>query len=100
MPAYLENGQNVTVARFGLAFTQYWHNLKKIKNSTVNNSIQYLQEFDAKEPFSLFGKRWKMFCFHPFSVFTRCRFQILPVRVPFSKSTAFKIRRQKCAVVV
>ena len=33
--------------------------------------------------------------FHHFGVFTRCRFQNVPVRAPFSKSTVFKICRQK-----
>ena len=36
-----------------------------------------------------------MFCFHHLQVFTRCRFQNVSVRVPFSKSTVFKICRQK-----
>ena len=33
--------------------------------------------------------------FSSFRVFTRCRFQVLPVIVPFSKSTVFEICRQK-----
>ena len=36
-----------------------------------------------------------MFCLHYFRVFTRCRFQNVPIRFPFSKSTIFKICRQK-----
>ena len=36
-----------------------------------------------------------MFSFHYFRVFTRFRSQNVPVRVPFSKSTVFKISRQK-----
>ena len=42
-----------------------------------------------------FQKRLKMFCFHHFKLFTRCRFQNVPIRVPFSKCTVFKICRQK-----
>ena len=37
----------------------------------------------------------KMFCFHHFRVSTRCCFQNVPVRVPFSRSTVFKIGMQK-----
>ena len=36
-------------------------------------------------------KRRKMSCFHHFQVFTEFRFQNVPVRAPFSKSTVFKI---------
>ena len=39
----------MTVAKFGLAFTWYLLNLKTIENSTVTDSVQSLQEFDAKE---------------------------------------------------
>ena len=39
----------MTVAKFELAFTRYRHNLKMIENSTLTNSVQSLQEFDAKE---------------------------------------------------
>ena len=42
-----------------------------------------------------FRKCLKMFCFHHFHVLTRCRFQNVSVRVPFSKSIVFKICRQK-----
>ena len=42
-----------------------------------------------------FQKRRKMFCFHNFQVLTRYRFQNVPVRVPFSKSTVFINYRQK-----
>ena len=37
----------------------------------------------------------KNFCFRHFQVFTRCRSQNVSVGVPFSKSTVFKICRQK-----
>ena len=42
-----------------------------------------------------FQKRPKMFCSHHFQVFTRCCFQNVSVRVPFSKSTVFNNCRQK-----
>ena len=42
-----------------------------------------------------FQKCLEMFCFHHIHVFTRCCFQNVSVRVPFSKSTVFKICRQK-----
>ena len=60
-----------------------------------------LQGFDAKEvclhPKNRsvsFLKRLKMFFFRHFQVFTCCRFQNVPFRAPFSKSTVFKICRQ------
>ena len=78
----------------------------QFENNTVENPIvtyvQSLNEFDAKEmyptrqePFSLISKALEMFLLHNFRVFTWCRFQNVPVRVPFSKSTVFKICRQK-----
>ena len=39
----------VTVAKFELALTRYLHYMKTIENSTVTNSVQSLQELDAKE---------------------------------------------------
>ena len=42
-----------------------------------------------------FQKRLRMFFFHHFQLFTRYHFQNMPIRVPFSKSTVFKICRQK-----
>ena len=91
--------KNVTVAKFELAFTRCRNNLKTVRNLPVKSS---LQDFDAKEmylhpkngPVS-FQKCLKMFCFHHVQVFTRCCFQNVSVRVPFSKSTVFKICRQK-----
>ena len=95
----LKTMKNLTVAKFELAFTQCQNNLKMVGNLPVKRS---LQDFDAKEvclnPKNRsvsFQKRLKMFYFHHFKVFTRCRFQNVPVRVPFSKSTVFKICRQK-----
>ena len=46
MPAHFENGENVTVAKFELAFTRYQKNLKTVGNLAVRNS---LQDFDAIE---------------------------------------------------
>ena len=95
----LKTVKNMTVAKFELAFTRCRNNLKTVGTSTVKNS---LQDFDVKEMYLhpknrsfSFQKRLKMFCFHHFQVFMRCRFQNVPVRVPFSKSTVFKICRQK-----
>ena len=89
----------MTAAKFELAFTRYRHNLKTVGNLPVKSS---LQDFDAKEvclnPKNRsvsFQKRLKMFYFHHFYVFTRCLFQNVPIRVPFSKSTVFKICRQR-----
>ena len=94
----------VTVAKFELAFTRCGNNLKTVGKLPVKSS---LQDFDAKEVYPnpkncsvSFRKRLKMFYFHHFKVFTRCCFQNVPIRVPFSKSTVFKICRQKCAVFV
>ena len=91
--------KKVTVAKFELAFTRCRNNLEMIGNLTVKNS---LQDLDAKEMYLhsknrsvAFQKHRKMFCFHHFRVFTRCFFQDLLVIAPFSKSTVFKICRQK-----
>ena len=69
------------------------------RNLDGKNSLQH---FDAKETYLQtesrsvsFQKCLKMFCFHHLQVFTRCRFQNMSVRVSFSKSTVFKICRQK-----
>ena len=91
--------KNVTVAKFELAFTRCRNNLKTVRNLPVKSS---LQDFDAnsvnlnpKNRSVSFQNRLKMFYFHHFKVFTRCRFQDVPIRVPFSKSAVFKICRQK-----
>ena len=95
----LKTMKNVTVEKFELAFTRCRNNLKTIGNLLVKSS---LQDFDAnsvnlnpKNRSVSFQNRLKMFYFHQFKVFTRCRFQNVPIRVPFSKSTVFKICRQK-----
>ena len=43
----LKGAKNVTVAKFVLVLTRYQHNLKTTENSTVTDSVQSLQEFDA-----------------------------------------------------
>ena len=70
MPAHFENGENVTVAKFELAFTRCRNDLKTVGNLPVKIS---LQGFDAKEvclnPKNRsvsFQKRLKMFYFMPF----------------------------------
>ena len=61
-----------------------------------------MQDFDAKEMYLhlknrsvVFKKRRKIFFFHHLQVFTEYYFQNVLVTVPFSKSTVFKICRQK-----
>ena len=95
----LKTVKNVTVAEFELAFTRCRNNLKTVGNLTVRNS---LQDFDAIERYLhpncrsvLFQKRRKRFYFQHYQVFTQCRFQKVPVRVQFSKSTVFKMCWQK-----
>ena len=93
--------KNVTVAKFELAFTRRQHNLKTIEDSTVKNSVPSLQEFDAKEMYLHLKNRLTSFqsvikC--PVLVnseYSQNSFQNVPVRVPFSKCTVFKIGRQK-----
>ena len=75
---------------------------EQFENGRKLDGKDSLQGFDAKEvclhPKNLsvsFQKRLKLFCFHHFQVFTRCSFPNVPIRVPFSKSTVFKICRQK-----
>ena len=82
--------KNMTVAKFELAFTRCRNNLKTVGNLPVKSS---LQDFDAKEvclnPKNRsvsFNKRLKMFYLHHFKVFTRCRFQNVPIR-----NSVFKI---------
>ena len=86
------------VAKFELACTQCRNNLKTVGDLTIRKP---LQNFDAKEMFVhpknrsvSFQNCRQLFSFHHFRVFTRCRFQNVPVRVPFSKSTVFRICRQ------
>ena len=45
----LKTVQNVMIVQFGLTFKRYGQNFKTIESSTVTNTAQFLQEFDAKE---------------------------------------------------
>ena len=87
----------MAVAKSQATFKRCRNNLRILRNLTADNSLQY---FDTKEMHLhpknqsvLFRKRQKMFCFNHFRVYTQCRFQDVPVGVPFSKSTVFKIYR-------
>ena len=91
--------KNVTVAEFELAFTRCRNNLKTVRDLIVRNSFE---DFDAIERYLhpkcqsvLSQKRRKLFYFEKFQVNTRCRFQNVPATVQFSKSTVFKMCRQK-----
>ena len=103
MPAYFKNGEKCNGRKFELAFTRCRNNLKTVRNLTVRNS---LQDFDAIEKYLhpncrsvLFQKRRKLFYFHRFQVFTRCRFQNVPVSIHFSKFTVFKMCRHRVNAV-
>ena len=72
----------------------------KFENGRKLDGKDSLQGFDAKEVclhsknLSVsFQKQLKMSCFRHFQVFRRCSFQNVPIRVPFSKSSVFKIYR-------
>ena len=74
---------------------------EQFENGRKFDGKNSLQDFDVKEmyihpknPSVSFQQRLKMFFFHHFQAFTRCRFQNVLVGVPFSKSTVFKICRQ------
>ena len=77
--------KSVTVAKFELVLTRYWQNFEEVE---ILPRFCEIMSFISKAlnvvPF-----------FHRFRVFTRCRFQHVPVRLPFSISTVFKICRQK-----
>ena len=99
MPAHFENGEKFD----GCKIRSSIHTVpEQFENGRNLDGKNLLQHFDAKEAYLhsnsrsvSFQKCLKMYCFHHFQVFTRCRFQNAPVRVPFSKSTVFKICRQK-----
>ena len=95
----LKTVKNVMVAEFELVITRCRDNFKTVRDLIVRNSFQ---DFDAVERYLypkcqsvLFQKRRKLFYFQNIQVFTKCRFQNVPVRVQFSISTVFKICRQK-----
>ena len=100
MPAHCENSENVTVAKFQLAFTRCRKNLKTVGNLMVRNSPQ---DLDAKEmrlhpknrPVS-FQKDRKMFCLHHFecsngAVSKICRLEFRFQNLPSSKSAGKKL---------
>ena len=99
MPAHFENDEKCDSSKIRASV----HTMpEQFENGRKFDSKNSLQDFDAKEKYRhpknrsvSFQKRLKMFYFHHFKVFTRCRFQNVPIRVPFSKSTVFKICRQK-----
>ena len=75
---------------------------EQFENGRKLDGKSSLQHFNAKETYLhpksrsvLFQKCLKIFCFHHFQLFTRCLFRSVSVRVPFSKSTVFKICGQK-----
>ena len=99
MLAHFENGEKCDGSKTWASVHMMPEQFENVRKLDGKNS---LQDFDAKEVYLhpknryvSFQKRLKMFCFHHFQVFTRCRFQNVPVRVPFSKSTIFRICRQK-----
>ena len=74
---------------------------EKFENGTKFDGKNSLQIFDAEEMYlnrtnrSVSSqKRRKMLCFQHFHVLRRCRFQNVPVKVPFSEFTVFEICRQ------
>ena len=99
MPAHFENDEKCDGSKIRASV----HTMpEQFENGRKFDSKNSLQDFDAKEKYLhpkdrsvSFQKRLNMFYFHHFKVFTRCRFQNVPIRVPFSKSTVFKICRQK-----
>ena len=99
MPAHFENDEKCDGSKIWASVHTMPNNLKTVRNLPVKSS---LQDFDAnsvnlnpKNRSVSFQNRLKMFYFHHFKVFTRCRFQDVPIRVPFSKSAG-----KKCAVFV
>ena len=97
IPAHFENGEKSDGSKASV------HTIPaQFENGRKFDSKNSLQDFDAKEkylhsknrPVSI-QKRRKMCYLHHCRVFTRCCFKSIPVKVPFSKSTVFKICRQK-----
>ena len=96
----LKTMKNVTDAKFELAFTRCRNNFKTVQNLPVKSS---LQDFDAKKctlctckgSFSLVPKASENVLFSSFSIVYTIPFLNMPIRVPFSKPTVFKICRQK-----
>ena len=104
MPAHFENSEKCDGCKIWASVHTIPEQFENGRNLDGKNSLQH---FDVKEAYLYrksrsvsFQKCLKMFCFHHFQGFTRFRSQSVSVRVPFSKSTVFKICRQKCAVFV
>ena len=96
---FLKTMKNVTVAKFELPFTRF----ETVRNLTKNNRCKTLMSKKYTSTVRICRvsfERRKMFCRHHFRVFTQCQFQNVRFRVPFSKSTVFKIswekRRSSC----
>ena len=94
----MQTVKKVTVAKFELAFTRYQHNLKNVGNLTVKTRCKTSMPKKCTCTLRIDQSRSKsvkkMFCLHHYRVFTLCCFKFMPVRVPFSKSTVFKIYRK------
>ena len=104
MPEHSENGEKCDGSKIWASVNTIPEQFENGRNLDGKNSLQH---FDSKEAHLhpkrrsvSFQKLLKMFFFHHFQVFTRCRFQNVSVRVPFSKSTVFNSAGKKCAVFV
>ena len=89
----LRTVKNIKGAKSELAFTRRQNNLKAVRNLTVQNQLQHI--ISKKRTYTLRinqsrSKASKHVLFSSLRVFTRCRFQSVPVRIPFSKSIAFQ----------
>ena len=111
----LKTLENVTVAKFEVAFTQYRYNFNSIENLMLANPCNLLQEFDVKEtylhlridlsrfesveniPFLSFSSVHKM-------LFSMCRFEYHFQNLPFSnlpaKNVAYSCKREACHIFV
>ena len=87
MPAHFENGEKCDGSKI-------WASIhimpEQFENGTKFDGKNSLQDFDANEMYlhpknrsTSFQKHRKIFSFYRFQVLTRCRFQNVPVRVPF-----------------
>ena len=94
MPAHFENGEKSDGCKTCASVHTMQEQFENDRKLDGKNSLQDLCLHPKNRSVS-FQKRLKMFCFHRFQVFTRCRFQNVSVRVPFSKCTVFKICWQK-----
>ena len=98
MPAHYENGEKGDGYKIRVSVHTIPEQFENSRNLDGKNSLQH---FDAKEAYLhpksrsvSFQKCLQMFCF----IIFRCLhepFQDVSLRIPFSKSTVFKICRQK-----